>query len=129
MILDAKLELSDAQAETTIAAHDSDNVIDFGIADPNIGEGTSIMLYVVVNTTVTSGGAGTVAVSLEDSPDNSTWTQRYTTPALAKATLVQGYEIIAMPLPDDIQRYVKVVYTIGTAALTAGKFDAYLSLG
>jgi hypothetical protein len=36
--------------------------------------------------------------------------------------------MLGVPLPVNLQRYVRVAYVIGTANLTAGTFDAYLAL-
>lgn len=124
MILDNQLELSDGQAETTVAAHDSDNIIDQGVASDAAKE---MYLIIQVDEAVTSGGAATVTFSLQDSPDNSTYTAKWTSAAIGKATLVAGYQVVAMRLPQDMNRYIKVVYTIGTAVLTAGSFSAFLT--
>ncbi len=137
MMMDEKLIFSDAQAETTVAEHDSTNVIDQGagtdafgnalIADA--GSGGDIWLNVVVTEAVTSGGSATVQFKLEQSTDNSTFTDSILiTAAIAKTTLAAGYTVIKAPLPSGLNRYLKMTYTIGTAALTAGKFTAYLSM-
>ena len=119
---DAKMVLSNAQAETTVAAHDSTNVIDFGVATPNKGEGRPIRAKLIVEEAVTSSGLATVAVKLQHSADNNSYSDLVEIiPATAKATLVKGYEVVAL-LPVENKRYVKGVITIGTAVLTAGKF-------
>jgi len=125
--VDAKLLFSDDQAETTVPAHDSTNTVDLGAATPNSGAATPKWLNIICTEAVTSGGAGTVAFSLQDSTDHSTWVIIWQTDAIAKATLVKGYTL-AIPLPAEHSRYLKVVYTIGTAVLTAGKFSAWISL-
>jgi hypothetical protein len=43
------------------------------------------------------------------------------------ATFTQGYVALQIPLPAGLKRYVKVTYTVATAALTAGKFSAFIS--
>ena len=128
MIQDALLVFSDAQAETTVAAHDSDNILDLQGADPNFGIGTPKYVNIVVNTTCTSGGSATVKVGLYDSSDNSTWTVLAESEAYAVANLTAGKVLMSMSLPAEHERYLKVVYTIATAALTAGKFDAWIGL-
>lgn len=124
MILDADLILSDAQAETTVAAHASTNVVDFGA--PNVGHNNKVI--VTVNTAVTSDGSGTVLFTVEtdDNADFTSATALYATAAIAKTTLVAGYRVLEFTLPYTVERYVRVTYTIGTAALTAGKFNAYI---
>lgn len=137
-VLDQNLVLSDAQAETTVAAHDSDNVIDMGagydewgnakIAD--YGEATKApWLHVRVNTTFTSGGSATLTAALQDSADNSSFaaaSPAVSSGSVAVADLSAGTSLIRMPLPPNLRRYVKLVYTIGTAAMTAGKLDAWV---
>jgi hypothetical protein len=136
MIMDEKLIFSDAQAETTVAEHDSTNVIDQGagtdafgnalIADA--GSGGDIWLNVVVIEAVV-GTSSTVQFKLEHSTDNATFADSIlVTAAIAEATLVAGYTVIKAPLPSGLNRYLKMTYTIGTAVLTAGKFTAYLSM-
>ena len=122
MILDAKLVLADGQAVTTAAAHDTTNVIDFGdYGDPAY----PLTAVVRVDTTATSSGSATVSFGLATSADNSTYTTLWTSAAVPVASLAQGYEI-AVPVPTGMKRYCKGVITVGTAALTAGKFDLFL---
>lgn len=136
-ITDLKLTFSDGQAETTAAAHDSDNVIDFGsgydewkaarIAD--YGEQDALWLHVRVSTAFTSDGSATLTVALQDSTDNSTFaatTPALTTTAVAVASLAAGYSLLKVALPMNLDRYAKLVYTIGTAAMTAGALDAWI---
>lgn len=137
-IVDAKLVFSDAQAETTQAAHDSTNTIDLGagydewkaaeIAD--YGEAHRQMwLHVRVNTLFATSASGTLAVALHDSADNSSFAAvapAVGTAATAAASLTAGLMLIRMPLPTNLRRYVKLVYTIGTGAMTAGKIDAWI---
>jgi hypothetical protein len=123
---DANLIFSDAQAETTAAAHDSTNIIDLGSIG-EVAKGRNLKLVIAVNTAVTSDGSATVTFSLQSCATvGGSYTTHYSTPAIAKTALTQGALVLAMPLPEGLKRFVKVVYTIGTAALTAGKFDAFL---
>jgi len=128
MILDKELIFSDAQAETTIAVHESDNIIDLTNAGDAID---SLWLVVAVQTTVTSDGNATVAFALQtDSAVNfATADTLLSTAALAKTALTAGTQVIRTRIPMGCKRYLRVLYTIGTAALTAGKFDAYLVSG
>jgi hypothetical protein len=63
----------------------------------------------------------------QDSPDNSTWTDRLAGPALGYAAVTKGLAVMQIQPPVATQRYQRVAYRIGTAALTAGTFDAYFS--
>ena len=55
-----------------------------------------------------------------------TATTMYLSAAVAKATLVDGYECVAIRLPKGMKRYIRVVYVVAVADLTAGKFTARL---
>lgn len=73
MILDKLLMFSEAQAVTASAA--STDVIDLGPIDGtrrDIGVGYPLEFWANVNTTATAGGAATLNVQLQTSPDNST---------------------------------------------------------
>ena len=82
-------EFSAAQAETTQAAHDSTNILDLGAnGDSLVKRG---VVHIQVNTAVTSAGAGTVAFSIETCATvGGSYTQLWTTAAIAKTTLVAG---------------------------------------
>ena len=126
MILDKQLIFSNGQALTATA--DSTNVIDLGQTRANEGEPTEILLQ--VDTALTSGGASTLVVSLvtDDNEAFSSATTLLSTPAIPKATLVRGYQFSIGYLPPNVERYVKLVYTVGTADFTAGNINAALVL-
>ena len=149
MILDALLQFDAAINLAQVAGtYASTNIIDLGgpaipalasgqgARDIGIGDDPTMKLLVQVTTTFTSGGAGTLSVSLQGSADNgsgtplsfATW---YTTPAYALATLVQGARLMDMdmPRPPDgipIPRFLRLSYVIGTATMTAGIVEAFL---
>jgi hypothetical protein len=122
MIIDKQLELSLAQAPTT-GSTDSTNVIDQGAAG---NAADALWLVIRVATTVTSAGAATVNFKLQTSADNSSYSSLFETGAIGKATLTAGYIAAKVRVPVGALRYLKVVYTVGTADLTAGAFDAVL---
>lgn len=152
MILDALLQF-DSAVSLAIAAgtQASTNVIDLGIAsgipssangggarDMGIGDDPALKFVVQVATTFTSGGAGTLSISLQGAVDNgagapaafSTW---WTSPVYALATLNAGSRLfdMDMPRPPDgiaIPRYLRLLYTVATATMTAGAVSAYLVL-
>ena len=65
----------------------------------------------------------------EDSADASTYVStKLLTGAIGKATLVAGYKVFEVPIPFKLQRYAKLVYTVATGPLTAGKFDAWIEM-
>jgi hypothetical protein len=127
--LDSELVLSAAQAPTATGDTASTNVYDTGSVG-NAEEaqtGEMLWLNVICNTAVTSAGAPTVQAVFQDSPDNSTWTDRLAGPALLKAACLPGVAMLQVQPPIGTQRYQRVVYRIATAVLTAGAFDAYFS--
>ncbi|MCP3941043.1 MAG: hypothetical protein GY710_06125 [Desulfobacteraceae bacterium] len=128
---DKKLMFSNAQAETTAAAHDSDTVIDLG-ASVDYGERGTMWVHALVTTAFTSAGSATLAVAIHDSADDSSFAAVANAPtvaATAVASLVVGYELMRFKLPVDVRRYVKLVYTIGTTTMTAGAITSGLTFG
>lgn len=129
MILDKSLILSDAQAETTVATHASDNVID----TVELGDAVNELYFVAsVETACTSAGSATVQVKLITDPNEALDdgpTVLWASDAVPVASLVDKYVFgaIRLPQPDKLKRYIAAQIIIGTAALTAGKFDIYLT--
>jgi len=122
-LMDAKLELSDAQTLALGAGdHDSEDELDFTDPTQKPGIGTALYLNVVVNTKFV-GAAATLAVKVADTADSVF----YQTPAIAVGTLVAGYRIIGMSIPHDTLQTLKVTYTI-TGTFTEGKVDAWVDL-
>ena len=92
----------------------------------DIGEGEDLYTVIHITTAVTSGGSATLAfnfVTADDSALTTNVTILYTTPAIAKATLIAGYRYPIIEVPKGVlyQRYCGFQQVIGTAALTAGK--------
>lgn len=128
MHVDADLEFSDTQDGSSFNTGDnaSTNVVDLGAI--NQGDGGGLYLVFQVDTTVTSGGAATVQIELEtdSAAAMSSATQIALTEAIGKAALVAGYTRV-LPLPHDLERYTRVNYLVGAAALTAGEFSAFIT--
>lgn len=129
MILDKNLIMSDAQAETTVATHASDNVID----TVELGDAVNELYFeAAVETACTSAGSATVQIKLITDPNealDSGPTVLWASDAIAVASLVDKYKFgtIRLPKPDKLKRYLAAQIIIGTAALTAGAFDIYLT--
>lgn len=123
--VDNNLVMSDAQAVTATAA--STKSIDFATALRNVGSGQDVELVINVATAASSGTATTVTFALQDSSDNSTFGDVVASTAIAKTALTAGAEVLRIPLPRTLQRYVQVNYTVATGPLTAGAFTAYLT--
>ncbi len=126
MYIDKEHEFSDAQAVTTAEATDSTNTIDLGAAGDADSE---LFLVVQVDTTVSSTGNATVTFALQTSAaaDFDPATTLWQSAAIAKATLVAGYEVAKLRLPRGLKRYLKLVITPAVEALNAGKFTAFLT--
>lgn len=133
MFLSKQDEFSDGQVVTSSAI--STNVIDLtlgqsGLTTIDIGNGEDIFLVIMVDTTVTQTGSGTVTFTLEsDSTANlaTSATVHWTSGAIPKATLVAEYRVVAMRLPlGDYERYLGVRYTVSETLLT-GAFSAFLT--
>ena len=126
MILDKQLIMSEAQAITSTAV--STNVIDLAIANVNTGEPVEILLQ--VNEAFTAAGAGTLTITIEtdDNESFSSATVLLSTGAIPKATLALGYQAAIAFLPPNIERYVRLNYTVATGPMTAGKITAAIVL-
>lgn len=134
MILDERSEFCDATSLNTggAASYLVGDVMDLTQTTREIGQGENIWLVIQVDTTVTSGGAATVQFHLcSDAAaaiavDGSA-TYHWSSAAIPKATLVAGYLVAAIKLPvGSYERYLGILQTTGTAALTAGKINAFL---
>lgn len=128
-MLDLNTKYSIAQAVTSTGDTASTNVYDAGSANSSdIGLNDELWINVVCSTTATSGGSATVQAVLQDSANNSTFADVLAGPALAVANVTQGAVLLQACPPLGLRRYTRIVYRIGTAALTAGKFDAFISM-
>jgi hypothetical protein len=139
MILSAEQLFSDDQAVTATAV--STNYIDLGAAGTpygaaaamsrDVGKGTIIPLLIQATAAATAAGAATVTFSIE-TDDNSSFssaTTVATTPAIGKAELVAGYRAVLNIVPEKLERYVQIRYTVATGPLTAGAFTAGITMG
>lgn len=126
MIQNRLEQFSTNQAVTTTA--DSTNVIYIGNHGDDLQR--DLTFYVNVREAVTADGSATVAFSLyTGDTEGSQATQLYTSGAIAKASLTKGSFPVKIPMPPNLGKYLKVVYTVATGPLTAGKFDAGLIWG
>ena len=119
MHIDKFLEVSDAQAVTTTAP--STDVIDTKQVRSNLGM-SELELVVTLAETAIAAGAATVAVTLQDSADNSAW-RDIASKVLPLADMKAGASHV-LGIPSQTQRYLRVNYTVATGPLTAGKFNA-----
>jgi hypothetical protein len=128
-MLDQEIIFAEAQTVTATGDTASTNVYDNGNANTgdNGQTGENLWVQAFVSTTVTSGGAATVQAVLQDSADNSTFADVVAGPAVALAALTAGKALLQLQPPVGMRRYWRVVWRVGTAVLTAGKFDAFVS--
>lgn len=129
MYLDTQEFFSSAQSlAAAVGDLASANVYDTGAAaDVGIGE----EMYLQVNTLagVTSGGAATIQVVLQ-SDDNSGFAspkEFVLTSALPLASLTANKVLYQGRLPIGLERYLRVVYRIGGAAVTGGTANAFMA--
>ena len=133
MLLDALLQLSNAQAVTATAV--STNTIDLS-QSRDIGPGENLHVVIAVDTAATAAGAATVTFQIISSAaaNLSSPTVLAQTDAIPKTDLLVGRKPIVIDLSPAVllaqpigQRYLGIQYTVGTGPLTAGAFTAYLS--
>jgi hypothetical protein len=135
MILDSRNEFADATALSTSGTGLQlvGNVIDTGSAARDLGEGEDLYLVIQVDTAVTSAGAATVDFQLASDATASIATDgsatvHLSTGDIGKASLVAGYQkAICLAKGATYERYVGLLANVGTAALTAGKVNAFLT--
>jgi hypothetical protein len=113
------------QAVTASAA--STDYIDLGSAR-DIGNGTPLEILVLCTEAATASGAATVQVALQ-SDDNSSFSSAANlvlSDAIPKASLTVGSEVLRVPVPHGVERYLRLYFTVATGPLTAGKFTSGL---
>lgn len=128
MITDKALELSEDQALTSTGSTNSTNTLDFGAEGDEVAKSLNLMIQVTQHADFASSGAATLAASVQTSDDNSNWKTLLALPAVGLTALKKGARPWGfVKVPYGVRRYLKVVYTIGTAAFTAGKVWATLT--
>jgi hypothetical protein len=129
MYLDTQLQFALAQSLIAAAGDlPSTNLLDtFAPQDEGIGE--FAYLHVRIGTAATSAGAATMAVVLQTDTNINFATAMVEFPlvaATAVAALTANTVIYKGRLPIGLKRYMRIVFRIGTAALTAGTADAQI---
>lgn len=126
---DSSTMFSLSQTVTAIGDTSSTNIYDNGAVNPgDLALTSAFFVNVLCTTTCTSAGAATVTPVLQDSADGSTWSDALVGPAFALASLTAGAVIMQAQPPAGLRRYLRVIYRVGTATLTAGAFNAWISL-
>ena len=129
-MLDSEVVFGEAQAVTSTGDTASTNVYDSGAAyaSGNAGlTGENLWIQALCSTTPTSGGSATIQVVLQDSADNTAFADADSGAVFAYANVASGTILYRKQPPPGLRRYWRIIYRIGTAALTAGKFDAFVT--
>ena len=136
MILDKRNEFADALALNTggAATYLLGDQIDRGAVNPIIGAET-LYLVVSVDTAITCGTTGTVAFSLasDDTAAISTTTATIHATSRAWATSATAIPagtvlaVIELPRSATYERYLGILQVTGSAAVSAGKVNAFLT--
>ena len=130
MLIDSQNQFSAAQAVTSTGSTPSSNIIDLGVARDIGGAVTNhLALLCEVVTPFASGGSATLAVQFQTAPDNGSgapgsWVTLAQSDAIPVASLVRGYRFLPGGVPGPTQRFVRLNYVVGTAAMTAGALMA-----
>lgn len=110
------------------------DVLDLNKARDVGNAGKPLFLVVTVDTTLTSGGSATVQFILASDGQaaiavDGTATEHFRTDAFDYSILTQGekYVLPLPPEPPNYERYLGLIVNVGTAALTAGKVNAFLT--
>lgn len=118
---------SDAQDLAKAAGtYDSTNSIDQVVAGDTF---EPLFVRVKVNTAFASAGSATLSVNLvtDDNADYSAATTFPLVTAAPVANLTAGKVLYQGRIPLGMKQYHKLTYVIGTASMTAGKVDAFLT--
>jgi hypothetical protein len=119
MILDVENLYSNDQAITTTA--DSTNVIDLGVA--NRGPGNPLRIDILVTTTFAGGTSIAIDLETDDNESFSSLSTIASTSAIALASLVAGYRFPIQFVPDAMERYSRLEYTVA-GTMNAGNITA-----
>ena len=138
MIFSKQSKLSEDQdLSQTAGTYASTNIQDFGAPgtvygaaaalDRNVGPGTPVPFLVQITETFTSGGAATLQIQIEVA-DDASFSSNNEIVAMSRvfalAELVAGLQFGVAILPNDMRRFARVNYVIGTATTTAGTATA-----
>ncbi len=124
MILDNQATYAAGQAVTAIGDTSSANSLDHGVGNPGPGL-AELWLAINVDTTFTSGGAGTLQAVLQDSADNTAWADLMVlTPVLPLSALTAKNILAQARFPGRLRRYSRIGWRVAGAAMTAGTVSA-----
>ena len=136
-IFDAMFDLSDDQdVSQTVGTVASTDIIDWTLADKEMGAGEPLWLNVKMGDEALDSAEGTATLQVAlchdtIAPIDSSSTVIYQTPAIAEASLTVGAWILRMPLPYNVDdgRITGLLYTIAGTTSTTGTVDAWIDHG
>lgn len=135
MIIDKNLQIATALAlPTGLGLGLVGDQIPLGSIGRDPANGRPLHLVISVTSAILSAGAATVEFQLVSDAQaaiavDGTATVHSKTHAFPKATLVAGFQI-AIPLPPQFPAYeafIGLISNVGTAALTAGSINAFVT--
>jgi hypothetical protein len=135
MIIDKLLEMCDAVAVNTggVASYLLGDVIDIGAVVRDMGNGQPLYLILTVDTSIASA-TGSLKFSLCSDAQaaiavNGTQSVHATVGPFLQAAMTAGTVLAVIALPQGIayERYMGVVQETITAAMTAGKINAFIT--
>ena len=127
MFIDSKLVLSDGQAVTDDAV--SENVINFGAADLNIGQGNPLYIEVWLNTAFATSATLTLSIELEECATlGGTYTDKMILlPATKTNALLTPGQLVKVSLPENTKQFIRLNYEV-SATLADGIIDAFITI-
>lgn len=136
MILDELLEFADATALSTAGTGRQlvGDVVPLSVAR-DIGQACPLYLVIQVTTAFTSAGAATVQFEFASDAQaaiatDASATEHIITQAFALAQLTAGATLLCQQLPMEgpvYETWLGLIANVGTAALTAGAINAFLT--
>jgi hypothetical protein len=130
-MMDAKNMFSDGQSITASAA--SETILDLGVADANLGQGSPLIIrFIIEETFDSSGDTATLTIALQHSATDFGGTAvllQGATHAISATTLLKGGYLPEIKIPDRHFRYLRLYYTVGTENFSAGKLTAWIDIG
>ena len=153
MILDRFQTFSLSQNLAQIVGSYDSDILDYGVLsgipssangggarDMGIGDDPALKLLVQVGTAFVSAGGGTLQITLQGAVDDGTGTNTpagfttwWASPLYTIAQAKAGARLLDMDFPRPpqgvaIPRFVKLLYGIATATVTAGTLNAHVVL-
>lgn len=96
-------------------------------AENGLGAVENQKLYVRVKSAF-SGETNDVTFTLEDSPDNSTWSEVYSFTVDQGTSMAEPQELFAGHVPSGTQRYLRLNINFQAAPSTGGDIAAFIAM-